>query len=545
MQNKLLSNKNILAFVLFSSIFLFGIFLFQDYGISSDEIFHRNNGSFYYKYVQSFFYGPNSSITNNAEKLISESINAGGSLLGVPSVQPVIFDVFAEFFIEKLNIKSSKHIYQFRHLLNFILYFVGLYFFYKLIARRYKSYIYALIGVLFLFLSPRFFAESFYNSKDIFFLSLTIVNMYTGIAFIKNPNFKNTFAFSLSSALAIDTRITGAISIFIILFIFFLKSLRNNEFLKTNLKSINYFLLLTFFFIIVFWPYSWHDPINNLLFGFSELLSANFAITSLYLGEFILSQNASWHYPFVWICITTPIIVILFFLFGLFFLIKRIITRLIAVDDNLNDIWRGENEMIDIYFLLMILLPIFLFINKDVAYDGWRLLYFIYPAIIMIALFGIYYLNLYFKSKLFKVAIYLAIILNLTYLAFWNYKFHPHQYVYFNFLFKDKFHNNFEKDYWGLSNSQSLNYIINNNTQYPIKIATKSFSLLETSLFMLNDEDKNKISIVHNIAEAEFVITNYRIKHKNDFFIDKNKYKKYYEITVDNIAINTVYRKIE
>ena len=163
----------------------------------------------------------------------------------------------------------------------------------------------------------------------------------------------------------------------------------------------------------------------------------------------------------------------------------------------------------------------------------------------MIALFGIYYLNLYLKSRLFKITIYLAIILNLTYLAFWNYKFHPHQYVYFNFLFKDKFHNNFEKDYWGLSNSQSLNYIINNNTQYPIKIATKSFSLLETSLFMLNDEDKNKISIVHNIPEAEFVITNYRIKHKNNFFIEKNKYKKYYEITVDNIAINTVYRKIE
>ena len=263
------------------------------------------------------------------------------------------------------------------------------------------------------------------------------------------------------------------------------------------------------------------------------------------MGKFILSQNVPWHYPIVWIGITSPVIVILLFLFGLFFLIRRIITRLIIIDDNSKDIWRGENEMIDIYFLLMVLLPIFLFINKGVGYDGWRLLYFIYPSIIMIALFGLYYFNLYLKSKLFRVTIYLAIILNLTYLAFWNYKYHPNQYVYFNFLFKDKFNNNFEKDYWGVSNSQSLNYIIENNTQYPLKIATKSFSSLGTSLFMLNDEDKDKISITYKIPDAEFVITNYRIKQKKNFFIDRNKYKKYYEIIVDNVPINTVYRKIE
>ena len=201
--------------------------------------------------------------------------------------------------------------------------------------------------------------------------------------------------------------------------------------------------------------------------------------------------------------------------------------------------------MSDIYFLLIVLLTIFLFINKGVAYDGWRLLYFIYPSIIMIALFGIYYLNLYLKSRLFKITIYLAIILNLSYLAFWNYKFHPHQYVYFNFLFKQKFNNNFEKDYWGLSNTQSLNYIINNNTQYPIKIATKSFSSLEYSLLMLKDEDKNKVSIIYNLPDAEFIITNYRIKQKKNFLIDKKKYRKYYEITVDDVPINTVYRKIK
>ena len=545
MQIKLLSNKNFLSFIFFLSILLCGILSFKDYGISLDEKWHRDNGLFYYEYVKNFFDGPNSSITKNTEKIINESIKEGGAIVGVPSVQPVVFDLISEFFIEKLNIKSSKDIYQFRHLLNFIFYFIALYFFYKLISRRYKSYFYPLIGVLFLFLSPRFFAESFYNQKDIFFLSLTIINMYTGINFIKNPNFKSTLAFSLSSALAFDTRIMGVISIFIILFMFFLKSLKSNEFLKLNFKYIIYFLPITFFFVVLFWPYIWAEPINNFLFAISKLLSGNFSITSLYLGEFILSKNAPWHYPIVWIAVTSPVIVISFFLFGLFFLVKRIINRLVSADNKLNDLWHGENEEIDIYSLLMVLLPIVLFINKGVAYDGWRILYFIYPAIIMTALFGIYNLNIYLKSKLFKFAVYLIIVLNLIYLGFWNQKFHPHQYVYFNFLVKDKFKDNFEKDYWGVSNSESLNYIINNNKQYPISIATKSFSSLEYSLLILDDEDKNKISIIYNLPEAEFIITNYRIRHKKNFLIDKTKYKKYYEITVDGVPINTVYRKIK
>ena len=518
MQINLLSKKNFLAFLLFSLIFLFGIFSFKDYGISTDEQFHRENGSFYYNYAKSFLNGPNSLETKKSEKLIKENLDLGGAIFGTPSVQPVFFDIIAELFIEKLNIKNSKDIYQFRHLLNFLFFFIGLCFFYKIIDNRYKSHIYALIGVLFLFLSPRFFAESFYNQKDIVFLSLTIINIYFGMNFIKNPNFKNTFAFSLSSALAFDTRIMSVISIFIILFILLLKSLRSNELLKKNLKFIAYFFPITFIFIVVFWPYIWNDPINNFLFGISQLLSADFSMTSLYMGEFILSKNAPWHYPIVWIGITSPIIVILFFLFGLFFLIRRIIFRLIAIDNNSNDIWRGDNEMIDIYFLLMILLTIFLFINKGIAYDGWRLLYFIYPSIIMIALFGIYYLNLHLKLRLFKTAIYLAIILNLSYLVFWNYKFHPHQYVYFNFLFKNKFNNNFEKDYWGLSNTQSINYIIDNNIKYPIKIGTKSFASLEYSLLMLKDEDKNKVSITYNLSDAEFIITNYRIRQKKNFY---------------------------
>jgi hypothetical protein len=99
-------------------------------------------------------------------------------------------------------------------------------------------------------------------------------------------------------------------------------------------------------------------------------------------------------------------------------------------------------------------------------------------------------------------------------------------------------------DYWALSNKQAIEYIIANNN-YLVNIGTKSFALLERSSLILSDENKNKIKITHNLNEADFIITNYMPKRSKDFIIDKKKYEKYYEILVDNKAINTVYKKIK
>ena len=547
MQTKNLLSIKILTIFFFIIIFLLGLNLFKDYGIYTDDLFNRNNALFWYDYVKSITLEPGSSFSINLETLIKQNIKDEIEIINtstIPSLQPTALGIFCEFFIDLFNIDGSKNIFQFRHLFIFIIYFVGLCFFYKLINKRFKSYLFSFIGVLFLFLTPRFFAESFYNSKDIFFLSLTIINMYTGINFLKKPNFKNTLSFSLSSSLALDTRIMAFLSVSLIIGFFFLKSLRSNVYLKNNLKFLFFFIFFTFFLVILFWPYLWVNPVNNFLFAVSELSSAAFLVINLYLGKFILSTNVPSHYHIVWIVITTPLIVITLFLYGAFLLLRRIFIRLFNLNDNLNDLWRGDNEMFDIYYFMMILLSILMVMYKGLGYTGWRHLYFIYPSIIMISLYAFYHLHYIIKSNTFRAITYLFIVVNLTYLAYWNYNFHPNQYVYFNPMFKKNFHNNFDMDYWGLSNKSSIEYIINNNN-YPVTIGTKSFASLERSSLILKDEEKNKILITHNLSEADFIISNYMPKRTKDFSIDKKKYKKYYEVLVDNKAINTVYKKIK
>tara|TARA_B100000029_G_scaffold249661_2_gene246590 strand:- start:2679 stop:4307 length:1629 start_codon:yes stop_codon:yes gene_type:complete len=537
--------KNFFILLFFVTIFSTGLILYKDYGVSFDEKFHRENGSFWYKYSKNFLVDNNSTVVKDSEKLIKEKISENNFIETVPSIQPVPFVIISELFLDILNInKSTKSIYQFRHFFNFIIYFIGLIFFYKLILKRYRSSSYAFLGVLILFLTPRIFAESFYNQKDIFFLVTIIINMYTGINYIENPSKKNTFAFSISSALTIDTRIIGLISVLIFLFLIFLKSIKDNLFFKKIYISIISFFILTFFFIIIFWPYLWHDPFNNLFFALSKLSSVNFGYSVLYLGQYILSTNIPWHYPIVWIGVTTPTIVILFFLTGTLFFSKRIFSRTLKLNNNQSDFWKSNDEFFDIYFFAMFFIPIFLYIKKSLGYDGWRHLYFIYPSMIIIFLYGFYRLRLLFTNTYIKLFFSSLIIINLFYLIIWNYKYHPHQNVYFNFFSKQKFHNNFEKDYWGLSNKASLEYIINNSSSYPSVVTTISFSSLEMSSLILDENEKNKISITHNIDEAEFIVTNYRPLIKRNFIIDKNKYKKYYEILVDGVPINTVYKKV-
>ena len=74
-------------------------------------------------------------------------------------------------------------------------------------------------------------------------------------------------------------------------------------------------------------------------------------------------------------------------------------------------------------------------------------------------------------------------------------------------------------------------------------MATISFSDLNQSLLKVEKTDRNKIIIVHDPNEADFLITNYMKKFRNNFFIDETIHKKYYELVVDKVVINTIYKK--
>ena len=176
-------NKVTLEKVIFYStlliFFIIGLKSFQDYGISLDENYHRESGLLYYKFIKGFFFEETSqSIT----ALDIKNLIATGNLH--PVFNTIVFDLPIEFFIDLFNLNNSKEIFYLRHFATFFYFLIGIYFFFKLIKKRFNGNLYAYFGILFLFFSPRIFGESFYNNKDIFFLSLTIISLYFSIKFL-------------------------------------------------------------------------------------------------------------------------------------------------------------------------------------------------------------------------------------------------------------------------------------------------------------------------------------------------------------------------
>lgn len=524
-------NKNIITFLVFFAIFICGIFLHGDYGLTLDDEIYRQNGALYYDYVKSFFSSQILPSINNSEIY----------------THPVIFEFILAAIADLANIKDSSEIFKLSHLLNFLIFFISLIFFHKILQFRFQSKLFSILGVIFLFFTPRIFSESFYNSRDIFFLSLFIFHIFFMINLLIKPTFFSSLLFSISTALIIDAKIIGIISPLLIFLFVFLNSLNNVKFLKKNILYFIYIIFFISFFVLLFWPYLWSAPIKNLYTAFNDLLTGhnNNVVLNYYLGNYISSDNVPWHYRPLWFLITTPVVVIILFSIGNYYLFIRFAKRYIRLDRSNNpDVWKGKFEIIDLYCFLIILISLIITINFNTSqFNSWRHLYFLYPLIIFISLYGLYCLNLFFKHNLVRKIIFSLIALNLIYLFFWNIKNHPFQNVYFNAISKNYVQDKFDLDYWGLSNTNALNFIIKSNNNFPLKVATISFSDLKPSLLKIKKNDRNKIIIVDDPNEADFLITNYMKKFRNNFVIDETIHKKYYELIVDDIVINTIYKK--
>jgi len=531
-------NKNkILITLFFCFLFLIGLFTYDDFGIGIDEDNSRINGFVSLKYIYDIF---NVNFLAQIDGIKLENIiNYGEQGNGV------VFDLPLAFIENFFNINDFRDQFLLRHLSAYIIFFTSLIYFYKLIINKNNSQILAITGVLFLFFTPRIFAQSFFNPKDIGFMSLCIINAYYGIKYLEKKDFKSAIIFSMFSGISVGFRILGLFIPLIIIFIAWIDKLRDYRNIKKNSSLIALIFSLPFF-IVLFWPYLWGDPLDNFVNAFKILNNHYRPINNLFMGQYVSALYVPWYYILVWIAVTTPILYLFLFTIGLFFILKRIFKRLLKIKaDTYDDLWRGKSEKIDIIYLLIIILPILtVIIFHSSLYTGWRHLYFIYPFIILLSIQGIYLLNLFFLKniKIIFSVIYIFIIT----IVFWMYKNHPYQYVYFNYFAGKKFNENFDMDYWGLSNYNALDYLIKNNEGF-INIAIIGNGDIAQSRMFLDKIDRKKIIITDNYIKADFLIDNFNRwdgvkKVKKNSLIEKNFYI-YYEITVDNIPITRIYRK--
>lgn len=485
--------------IFFLTFLIIGLTIFDDYGVSWDEPRSRLNGIVTVKYLiqkdplllnyEDKYYGP-------------------------------VFESFLVGLEKVLNLTDTRHIYLMRHLFTFFSFYMGVVFFFLLTKKQFKSWKIALLGCLFLILSPRIFAHSFYNSKDIPFLAMFIVSIYTLLRYLDKKTFINAVFHALACALLIDIRIIGVIVPFLTLVFVFLgyfsKRKENNY-----LSSFLFYIVLLFVLTVLFWPILWENPFYHLVMAFKQMSSFPWTTTVLYLGKYIEAKDLPWHYQPVWLLISTPLLYSFGFLAGL--------GRLLV---------KQRNNLIFLFWFIVPLASVILF--KSVVYDSWRQLFFVYPAFLLISLGGLKKLW-DMDRRWLKSLLIMAVILNLSATGYFMIRNHPYQNLYFNILAGrdgEQIKESFELDYWGLSYRKALEYLLENDESRKIKIFAANEPGINNS-FLLKKQERERLVYVKDISEADYFLTNFR------WHINPYPYKEIYSIKVNQAKIMAVYQTKE
>ena len=512
-------NGSFLVFLFFAFYLFLGIAVFDDYGVSWDEDFSRSNGEVSVKYA---LYGD--------EQLFTHWERYHGP----------VFEMFLYLAEMALGITgNARAAYLMRHLAIFLLFYTGVWFFYLLCKRRFGSWKIGLLGCLFLVTSPRIFAHSFYNSKDIAFLSLFIISTYTLLRYLDKKTLQRATIHALACALLIDVRIMGLI-VPVLTLVFAASDLRVKGVTQKGRQagSLLLYAVLLPPLVVLFWPTLWPDPLGNFIQAIKQMKSFPWEAPVLYLGNYVKAAELPWHYIPVWLVITTPVLYTLCFFVGCFVEIRSML-------EGWAGFYRARRE--DLIYLLWFFLPLAVVIGGGmVLYDSWRHMFFIYPAFLVLSLVGLVSMYAYVrqavKGRVFKLASALfvfAVIINLVPASVIMVRYHPHENVFFNWLAgkdMDEIKQRFELDYWGLSCRKGLEYILANDPAEEIRILVATPPGVKNAV-LIPPEDRKRFVFVENQNEADYYMSDYRW-HRGEYDLEN----EFYSIKIGGAKILVVYK---
>jgi hypothetical protein len=361
------------------------------------------------------------------------------------------------------------------------------------------NYWVATLSVLFILISPRIFGQAFGNLKDIPFAVGYLAGIILILSYLKQfPQVKWSTVLLLGLAIAYTSsvRIGGlilfaylAVGIGALLFTkpFLLKYVFTTKscfvrFLGQGLAiaAIGYFAGL------LFWPYALQDVFRHPLESLSVMEHYKVSIKQIFEGDVVWSTQLPWHYLPKWIVISTPVFILLGFIYFLAFLTYNFSKPF------------NEQLFLELFVLFTLAFPVFyvIYIGSNL-YSGLRQMLFVIPLLTVFAAVGVYRL---YQSKMIKIlrlpALLITGLLMLLPVKHQAITF-PVDYVYFNALAggNKKAWGNYEYDYY-------------------------FHGIKKASQHLLDEIGHNKVKVAMNCQ-----LPNYFEKHKNVDFV----YTRYLE----------------
>ncbi len=375
--------------------------------------------------------------------------------------------------------------------------------------------------------SPRIFADAFFNAKDIP-LMVAFTWAVCSIVFLTRSIQQGrgwlqigigVLLTAITMAMALSTRILGIflVAVFVLIMFILLIQAPKRWLRITGLTALTLAGMLAF--TMWFWPIMRTNPLGGLVTAFTYMSHYPYNPPNLYFGTFIDAAKLPWHYLPVWMSITNPLLVVIGVVIGLTVIMFRFIS-----ETGLNKAFRNTLTFIlnrPDWVAIMAwgfgpIAAIILF--KSILYDGWRQVFFIYPAFVLLACAGIQAIyrlipqNVRWQKPI-QFALTGLIVIGLAEPVWFMVRQHPHENVYFNQLAGDPatLRYRFEMDYWGLSYKQAIDALLEMDQSEQIKINVENSPGRSYLRYMLTPDQARRVKMVNSPESADYYITNYRL----------------------------------
>ena len=541
-------NKNkLIIYTFFGFFLLVGFITYDDYGISIEEHTQLYSGIYWLNYIVNFF-----EIDFLKERVL-QNLNSFTYYPGLPDPKIYnyygpIFDVPTAFIDVIFNIQKTNSYFHYRHFLVFLIFYLSSIVFFHLLLKRFNNFFISFFGTALYIFSPRIYGDSFHNNKDIILLSFVVFSIFFAFKTFEKKKIKNVLLFSLFAAIATSTRVMGLFLPMSLIIFLYLEKLNNKSI--SNTKYILLAIFSYFLFLFIHWPYLWESPILSFIEFISKSKDIIFSYYILFNGNYILTNSLPDSFIFTWIGISSPILNLVLFLFGFYFIGKRLFSRFLLVDQTRNykcDFWRSSGEMKDyyIFFNFVSILSILVFLNVPLV-SGWRHLYFLNFFMIYIAVYSLKIIAIAFKKYIYRLFLCLLILLAPS-----IYKiiiFHPYQSLYLNEILNSKNKNNFLIDREGLTQLDSIYKILAlAGDKEKINIANASFIPYYRIKDALSQSNKNRVNFVGTeYNKADYIYDNYVYevdpKYNKKYNIPPS-FKKVYQLKINGIKMYEIYKK--
>ena len=331
------------------------------------------------------------------------------------------------FLLERsLGLEDSRHIYLLRHLLTHLFFLTGGFCGALLVYRLFHSRGLALLALLVFVLQPRLYAHSFFNSKDLPFLSMFMVSLYLTHRAFRTQTVGAFLVCGVSVGILTNLRIMGGMVFPAVLALRGLDWLWGSPTQRKQVVATGVVFaggsLVTLYGLS---PYLWADPFE-LLTAVRTFAHHPTICREVFQGRVVRADQFPPHFVPTWLAISTPLVTLGLGGLGATLVGGRSVRRV-------REALRNTDLRFGLLLLACLTLPVVAVggLGSHLC-DSWRNMFFLHAPVCILGMWAVQWAGS--GRPRVAVGVHVLVGIGLLVTVVEMVRLHPHQQVYFNVL---------------------------------------------------------------------------------------------------------------